>query len=122
MKFPKDFHHLNFLNHGLINSVPELGRRKILLKHIPPFSKRSCISIVQFASSQFSSIAPKKSSSNMPVSFVARLIPPSPAPISTPCMSISISGVAPSIVNGLSLLRQQSVASGGCGKRNEIYT
>jgi hypothetical protein len=37
-------------------------------------------------------------------------------------MSISISGVALSIASGFLLLSLQSAASGGCGKRNEIYT
>ena len=117
MRFLKDFHQLSSLNHGRINSVPELGRRKVLLKNIPPFSKRSCISIVQFASNQFSSIVPKQSSSNMPASFVARPIPQSPEPISTPCMSIYTSGVVPSIASGFSIHSLLSTVSSSIQKK-----
>jgi hypothetical protein len=115
MRCQKAYPLQNFFNHGQINLLESL------LKYIPPFSKRSCISIVQFASSQFSSIAPKKSSSSMPASFAARRTPLSPALIFTPCMSISISGVALSIASGFLLLSHLSAASGGCGKRNDYY-
>ena len=66
----------------------------------PLFLKRSCISIVQFVSNQFSIIVLKKSLSSMPVSFVARHILQNQAPIFTLCMSISISGVVLGIVKG----------------------
>jgi hypothetical protein len=58
----------------------------------------------------------------MPASFAARPTPLSPAPIFTPCMSISISGVAVSIASGFLPRSHQSAASGGYGKRNNNFT
>ena len=114
MRFPKDFPLQNSFNHGQNKWLDSP------LKHIPPFLKRSCISIVQFASSQFSNIAPKKSSSSMHASFAASAIPPSPVPICMPCMSISTFGVVASIGSGFLVRNHLSAANGSSGSEMSI--
>lgn len=94
MRYQKDLHLQNFFNHGRLIKIPAS-----FLFHIPPFSKRSCITSIRQSSNLFSPQCLKGSSSFMHGTSVVRHLSQSLVPIVVLCSFVCISGAAFIIVS-----------------------